>query len=158
VANSNDDTVSVIDLTLEHASNPELERILVRPGNAMPFGSMPNGLFLSAQGDKLYVANGGNNAIAVVTLSKRATPVGASTSGSTDKSTLLGFIPTEWYPVGVAVSADNGTIFVANNKGEGSINNLPGYDAHSVYNVTGSVSQIPMPTPDELASFTAQVD
>ncbi len=47
VANSNEDTISVIDLTNAHKAAPQIARIPVRPGKGFPFGSMPNGLALS---------------------------------------------------------------------------------------------------------------
>ena len=184
VANSNEDTVSVIDLTATHKFAPEIARIPVRPGKGLPFGSMPNGLALSTDGSTLYVANGGNNAIAVVHLddlhadpspSIAATTVAtaiataaptqapAATLSATGpnaagKSTVVGFIPTEWYPVGVVLSPDGKQLYVANNKGEGSLNVAAGFDAKSVFNLTGSVSLIGVPTAAQLTDYTTQVD
>lgn len=53
VANSNDDTVTVIDI----AAMEDVEEILVRPNVSLPFGSMPNALTLSSDDSKLFVAN-----------------------------------------------------------------------------------------------------
>jgi len=171
VTNSNEDTVSVIDLTDAHKAAPELARIPVRPGNGLPFGSMPNGLALSPDGGTLYVANGGNNAIAVVRLDDSARPASsnpasvatqaptqAATQNAAGNSMVVGFIPTEWFPVGVVVSADGKQLYVANNKGEGSLNVAAGFDAKSVFNLTGSVSLIGTPSTTQLADYTAQVD
>ena len=139
VANSNDDTVS--DIEIEEME--QVKQILVRPNAGLPFGSMPNALAVSSDGSKLYVANGGNNAIAIVDLAS---------------SKVEGFIPTEWFPAAVLLSPDNNTIYIANNKGQGSINYQPGFVPRSVYAVTGSITVVPMPSANELADYTKQVD
>ncbi len=157
VANSNEDTISVIDITANGA-NKEMERIGVKPSANLPFGSLPNGLALSADGATLYVANGGNNAIAVVSLAAGSRPTAAQTGSQTTKSSLSGFIPTEWFPIGVVLNPANNQMYIANNKGEGSINNLPAYDSKSVFNLTGSVSIVPVPDQATLATYTSQVD
>lgn len=157
VANSNEDTISVLDLTADRGTNPEIERISVRPNAALPFGSMPNGLALSPDGATLYVANGGNNAVAVIALDARARPVGGSTSAPAT-STVSGFIPTEWYPIAVNVSADGTKLYVANNKGEGSVGtqrNKPD-GGKSVFSLTGSVTFVDVPNAAQLAADTAQ--
>src|SRR5207237_2839691 len=101
VANSNEDTVSVLDLTTSPPGSREIERLSVRPNGKLPFGSMPNGLALSPDQTTLYVANGGNNAVAVITLSAQSRPP-APYSGphaqAPPQSAGAGFIPTEWYP------------------------------------------------------------
>src|SRR6266571_3186223 len=64
VANSNADSVSVIDTTTDQ----EMERIDVRLAeNALP-GTSPEGLALDADEKTLYVANAHSNAVAVVAL------------------------------------------------------------------------------------------
>jgi YVTN family beta-propeller protein len=66
VANSNADTVSVID-TL---SDREIERINVRLAEQTTFtGNSPESLALDAEGRTLYVANAHSNSLAVVALS-----------------------------------------------------------------------------------------
>ncbi len=104
VTNANSDTVSIIDT----AARAVIETVSIRPSRNLPFGSMPNALALSKDGSTLFVANGGNNALAVVTLDH---------SGA-NSSRVTGFIPTDWYPGGVAVDAKN--IYVCNIKGTGS--------------------------------------
>jgi YVTN family beta-propeller protein len=162
VANSNDDTISVLDLNAG-AANPEIERISVRPAG-LPFGSMPNGLALSPDGATLYVANGGNNAIAVVALDARARMPGAYSGALANPpptSTVMGFIPTEWYPIAVAVTNNGAKLAIANNKGEGSLatpqRNIPN-GGKSVLSVTGSVSIVDLPDAEQLAAYTAQFD
>ena len=88
VANSNDDSVSVIDT----ATDKEIERISTRLSEGVPPGNSPEGLALS--GDDLYVANAHSNSVAVIELSDRARG-GSSGEG---RSTVRGFIPTGQYP------------------------------------------------------------
>ncbi len=161
VANSNEDTISVLDLTADRGANPEIARISVRP-SGLPFGSMPNGLALSPDGGTLYVANGGNNAIAVVALDARARPVGGDADAIANApatSTVMGFIPTEWYPIAVTVSPDGKKLAIANNKGEGSVGTsqraLPA-GGKSVFSLTGSVTFVDVPDASQLATYTAQ--
>lgn len=161
VANSNEDTISVLDLTAASGANPEIERISVRP-NGLPFGSMPNGLALSPALTTLYVANGGNNAVAVIRLDSRARPPGTYRGPDADApatSGVTGFIPTEWYPVAVTVSKDGTKLAVANNKGEGSVGtpqrNIPN-GGKSVFSLTGSVTFVAVPNAEQLAADTAR--
>jgi len=161
VANSNEDTISVLDLTADHGVHPEIERISVRP-SGLPFGSMPNGLALSPDLTTLYVANGGNNAVAVIRLGNHARPPGTYAGPNADApatSAVIGFIPTEWYPVAVAVSTDGTKLAVANNKGEGSVGTpqrtLPN-GGKSVFSLTGSVTFVDVPDAEQLAADTAR--
>jgi YVTN family beta-propeller protein len=171
VANANSDTVCVVDTAL----NSVVETIHVAPDHSLPLGSAPNAVALSPDGATLYVANGGNNALAVVRLGRRA-------GGSSDRqaSSVVGFIPTGWYPGAVAVSADGRTLFAANVKGLGALNaptsravsleavaQYHGFKptpeaqvagpVHHVRDALGSVSVIPTPDGKTLATYTARV-
>src|SRR2546426_3777992 len=114
VANSNADSVSVIDTTTDQ----EIERIDVRLAeNALP-GTSPEGLALGADEKTLYVANAHSNAVAVVALSEKAR--GGNSAARTKEageSKILGFIPTGQYPSAVAVA--DGRLFIGNGKGTG---------------------------------------
>src|SRR6185369_7874183 len=122
VANSGDDSVSVID-TL---GDRELERINVRLKEDAPLGNTPEGLALG--GNTLYVANAHSNSVAVVRLSKRIQ--GESSSRETDgkeerdaqndRSEVRGFIPTGSYPSAVSWAAHK--VFIGNGKGTGFAN------------------------------------
>ena len=79
------------------------------PYRGAPVGSSPNGLAVAPDGATLYVANAGNNDVAVVRLADRHGP-----------DRVAGLIPTAWYPTAVAVSPDGKTLFVANGKGLGA--------------------------------------
>src|SRR5437899_956465 len=114
VANSNADSVSVIDTTTDQ----EIERIDVRLAeDALP-GASPEGVALSDDEKTLYVANAHSNAVALVALSEKAS--GAKATGKTAeaaKSKILGFIPTGQYPSAIAIA--DGKLFVGNGKGTG---------------------------------------
>jgi YVTN family beta-propeller protein len=72
-----------------------------------PYGTQPTALALSRDGSRLYVALGGLDAIAVI--------------DARDPLHLhrLGLIPTGWVPSALALSADDRTLFIANQKGFG---------------------------------------
>jgi YVTN family beta-propeller protein len=83
-------------------------------------GSTPNALALSDDGTRLYVAEADNNAVAVFQL-------GAATSGvrgASGADSLLGRIPTDWYPT--AVLAQRDTLLVVSGKGHGTAPNPSG--------------------------------
>ena len=75
----------------------------------MLFGSSPGALAISRDGKTLYVANGTNNAVAVIDF---APP----------KSRLRGLFPTGWYPAALVLDEPRNSIYVANVKGVGSRN------------------------------------
>jgi YVTN family beta-propeller protein len=152
VANANSDTVSVIDT----ANDTVLETIACRPENRLPFGSGCNALALSPDGGTLYVANGTNNCVAVVRLGAPVREGGGAESGS---STVVGLIPTGWYPGAILVSQDGKKLFVANIKGHGSLHQskvLPTLKRSKDY--LGSVSVIDVPDAEQLARYTAEVN
>ena len=105
VANSNDDSVSVIDTKTDR----EIERIRVRLSKTVPPRDSPEGLAL--RGDDLYVANAHSNSVAVVELSNKS------------RSTVRGFIPTGQYPSALAIVGR--TLFVGNGIGNISAINIP---------------------------------
>ncbi|HEX8160639.1 MAG TPA: bifunctional YncE family protein/alkaline phosphatase family protein [Pyrinomonadaceae bacterium] len=132
VANSNADTVSVIDT----AADAEIERVNVRLSEDSLTGHTPESLALSEDGATLYVANAHSNALAAVALSPRARGKVAGAEGGGEegerfegrgareragsRSRVRGFIPTGQYPSAVAVVG--ATIFVGNGKGTGFAN------------------------------------
>lgn len=70
-----------------------------------PYGTQPDAIVASSDGNRLYVALAGVNAVAVIDASK---PVSLR---------RLGLIPTGWYPAGLALSSDDRRLFVVNAKG-----------------------------------------
>jgi YVTN family beta-propeller protein len=141
VANANDDSVSIVDVARPRV----LETLGVRADPRQPFGSGPNALALAPDGRTLYVCNGGNNAVAVVRLG----------SGRSDRPSVAGFIPTAWYPAGVALAP--GKLFVANLKGWGSLDRPPGQRGFHVRDVLGTVSLVDLPDEAALADYTRRV-
>ena len=105
VANANSDSVTLIDT----ASLKVVDTVSIPAWPKGYLGSSPIALAFGTGGRWLYVACGGINAVAVL---------------EKDEATyrLRGYVPTDWYPVGLAVrgAAAGDTVFVANSKGVGS--------------------------------------
>ncbi len=139
VANANSDSISVIGL----ATQQVLETLIVRPDPALPFGSAPNALALSQDGTRLFVALGGNNAVAVVEVQGPA------------PARVQGFIPAAWYPG--AVLNRGSQLFIANIKGFGSRNPTPGKEGWNSHKHLGTVSKVDLPSAKRLAAWTQQV-
>jgi len=137
VACANSDTV----VRLKPDPLEVVERLVVRPDPALPFGSATNALAIAPDGKTLVAANGGNNALALIALG--------------DKMSLRGFLPTGWYPG--AVVADANHLWVANVKGRGSRTLKPKATGRSVYDYTGSVNRVNWPDEATLKKYTAQV-
>lgn len=99
VCNSNDNSVSVIDVktrrvveTLDAALYPN-----------SPSGSSTNSIALDEKNNRLYIANADNNCIAIFEITTPGNSAGK------------GFIPVGWYPTSVRIV--NNKIWVANGKG-----------------------------------------
>jgi YVTN family beta-propeller protein len=108
VADANADAISVIDTLGLH----EIRRFSVLGYRNAPFGSSPQSLTVDVHRSTLYVANAGNNAIAVFSLR----PDGSG-------EVFQGWIPTAWYPTSVTLNADNSRLFVTNGYGLGETPN-----------------------------------
>src|SRR5262245_18652549 len=145
VTNANSDTVSVIDTVGDRvaktlrvgASGPDRKPVL---------GSAPNAIAVGPDGQTLFVANGAQNAIAVV-----------DADGSGDAA-VRGLIPTGWYPVSVALNAAGDQLFVGSGYGFGSIAPVPPPRVgRSFVDRVGVVSMLDVPDRQELRHFTDQV-
>ena len=139
VANGNSDTISVIDTKTDAV----VRNISVRlDGSQNPFvGDAPNALAIDQKGTTLYVANGMDNAVAVVSL--------------TGTPSVKGFIPTEAYPAGLALSGDH--IYVCNLEGEGA--RIKGKDGtYNSHRQSATVSIMPLPKDNELPALTKRVE
>lgn len=137
VANANSDTVTELEL-------PTLKvrrQINVKPDAKLPFGSAPNALALDDKSGKLYVANGGNNAVAQIDLDHR--------------NRIDGYVPTGWYPSSVIVR--DGTLYIANAKGNGSRTKDPKDPSYSVYRFQGTIAKVALPDTKTLTAYTKQV-
>jgi YVTN family beta-propeller protein len=94
VANVGGDSVSVVDTTTRKVART----LDTKPDQELPWGMLTDGLALSPDGQTLYAANAGINAIACLDL---ASPKSAPK-----------LIPSGWYPGAVRVR--DGQLFVAN--------------------------------------------
>jgi DNA-binding beta-propeller fold protein YncE len=137
VACANSDTV----VRLKPQTLEVVERLMVRPDPALPFGSGTSALTIAPDGKTLVAVNGGNNALAVVSLG--------------DTMSLRGFVPTGWYPG--AVVADAERLWIANVKGKGSRTLKPKAVGRGVYDYTGTVTRVRWPDEATLKKYTAQV-
>ena len=108
VANANDNSVSVINLT----SKKVIETLTTSLYADAPQGSTTNGLALGDNDKTLYIANADNNCLAVFDVSRPG------------RSVSKGFLPTGWYPT--CVKAIGNKIFVTNGKGFSSFANPNG--------------------------------
>jgi DNA-binding beta-propeller fold protein YncE len=146
VSNGNNDTISV----LNPQTYEEQKRISLSVFNGTDRrlkGIQPVGLALSPDGEFLYVAEAGINAVGVVQL-----------EGSSGK--VLGHIPVGWWPSSVRVSADGKTLYVANAKGRGAgpNNSFPPDNLGSPKASTlGTLNIVPIPTQNQFASYTERV-
>jgi YVTN family beta-propeller protein len=150
VANANSDLVSVINTKTDEVS----EQISVRlfPDKNSYFGDSPNGLAITHDGKTLFVANGMDNAVAMVNLGK------ASSSLSAEKdSRVTGFIPTGAYPGAIGIYRDS-LLFVANIEAEGArtpnVSEKTGKTSYNSHRMMASVSVIPVPQKQQLQEFT----
>ena len=175
VANSNDDSVSVIDTQ----TDKEIERINVRLSEGVPPGNSPEGLAL--RGDDLYVANAHSNSVAVVELNDRPRNRTSQEEGlAPAHSRVKGFIPTGQYPSALALVGP--TLFIGNGKGTGVQNSSVIVDnsgrvpnapnerfpsgsgraggqggQYSAAIVVGNISAVTTPDDPALARYTQQV-
>jgi len=108
VANSDDNSVSIIDLE----SYKVIETLNAAMFSASLMGSTTNGVALSQDQKTIYIANADNNCLGVFDVSVPG------------KSKSLGFIPTGWYPTCVRVVDNN--LYVTNGKGFTSLPNPNG--------------------------------
>ncbi len=106
VANSDEDSISVLDLPRRRVR----ATIDLRPLGAAGYGSAPNALALAPDGGRVYVAQAADNAVRVIDLAS---------------ARVVGAIPTAWYPTALALSSDGRRLHVANAKGVGSGPNGP---------------------------------
>jgi len=146
VSNSAQDSISILDA---HTGNEETT-LLLQPAASVAGlrGVLPFGLALTPDGRRLYVACAGINALAVI---------------DTAHESVLGYIPTGWFPARVAVSPDGKTLYVANAKGfgagpNGGPNFREGPAGDYIGDITnGEISIMPAPETSQLVELTGQV-
>ncbi len=167
VACAGDNTVHVIQTqspldtdrdkrTNQKVAQPEdaLEIISTSLYASSPEGSTPDAVAVSPDGKSLFVANADNNDVMVADITDAKV------------SRVVGFVPVGWYPC--AVASDGKKLFVANGKGLDSppsfpsklpennvVGNVP-FDP-PLHALSGSISIIDPPSPEQLAAYTKQV-
>jgi YVTN family beta-propeller protein len=150
VANSNDDTISLIDTR----TGSLVQNVNVDPLPGSTVGSYPNAIFMPNR-HTILVSIGRDNALAVYGYNGASQPV-----------QYEGLLPTDFYPVDVAYDAAIGKIVVTNDKGIGArgpastISKGPGTKpatGHNTYDDTGSLTEFTMPSMAALGGYTHQV-
>ncbi|MBV9805274.1 MAG: bifunctional YncE family protein/alkaline phosphatase family protein [Solirubrobacterales bacterium] len=152
VANSNDDSLSVID----ESDNTVAQTVRTNPVPGADIGSYANAINMSDP-NHVLVSIGRDNAIGVYQY-----------RGLYSRMRFVGLLPTDWYPVQVqpdpALGA--GTIVVTNDKGIGArgpkstINKGPDTSPatdHNTYDDTGSVTTFTMPADYQISGDTQTV-
>jgi YVTN family beta-propeller protein len=145
-SNGNNDSVSAIDIEQDSVVVEIWLQLDQRLGGLR--GHIPFGLALSPDFSRLYVAEAGINAVAVVDV---------------ETFKVLGHIPVGWFPSKLAVTPDGEKLVVANAKGWGSGPNggpdfKPDDRGSYVGNLmNGFVSVLDIPADDELPELTARV-
>jgi YVTN family beta-propeller protein len=151
VSASNTNNVYVLGAT-ESGDLSRFETINLSLTPRQPLGTTPSGLGLSADGAKLFVACADANAAAVVDISG-------------ERSRVLGFVPTGWYPT-EAFGLPDGRMAVLNGKGLRSYPNPNGPNPAKTGNdspqygpriQTGTVQLVDVPDESKLQSLTAEV-
>ncbi|HOY60219.1 MAG TPA: YncE family protein, partial [Verrucomicrobiota bacterium] len=141
VSNGNNDIIERIDLARNRIVAKQ--RLMPSPLVARLRGVGPSGMAVSPDGKRLYVAELGINAIAVLNARNLA---------------VLGHIPTAWYPYRVAVSPDGKRLVCICFRGFGNGPNAGGDIPKSEFlGMRGVVSILDVPSDSELESMTADV-
>jgi YVTN family beta-propeller protein len=149
VANTNSDTVSVIDTT----TNQVEQTIDTQPWPESTVGYEPDGIAMTKDGH-LLVTLGRANAVAVYHYD----------GAPKDPVSYIGLLPTDYYPADVATVGDQ--IIVTNTrgidargpglttcKGEGTVC-VTGHDTHST---TASLTRFTLPSDQDIANYTVTV-
>ena len=143
VSNGNNDDVSVIDTR----GDSILGILAIAPFKTHAVGLAPTALALSPDGNTLYVALGGVNAVAIYNL-------GASPADAT----LQGMIPTAWYPSTLDISPDGKLLAVGTLFGPGSgTGKTVGLTGRYVHAVRGAVNVVEIPGIGQLGAYTVAV-
>lgn len=146
VSNGTNDNISVLSIEKDTVVNT----IYLKPDSRVRQfrGVIPFGMALSPDQKRLYVAESGINAVAVI---------------DTENLIVLGHIPTGWFPAKIKVSNDGKKLIIANAKGFGSGPN-GGANFHRGPEgsyigalMKGTVQMVDVPTNEQLQKYTQQV-
>lgn len=148
-ANAAADNLSVIDTRTDTVA----ETIWVKPKPSDLLSASPTALAFAPDGKTLYVANGTQNAVAVVGFAP-----------ARKRSELRGLFPVGWFPGALVLDAPRRQLCVANIKGHavqpkayretGAGAGAEGFNSHHYH---GSVSFVPLPRSRDLARLSQTV-
>lgn len=146
VSNGTNDNISVISIKKDSI----VHTISLKPDNRIRQfrGVIPFGLALSPDQKRLYVAESGINAIAVINIADFK---------------MMGHIPTGWFPSKIEVSKDGEKLIIANAKGFGSGPNgganfkLGDEGSYIGSLMKGTIQVVDIPNKKQLADMTNQV-
>jgi YVTN family beta-propeller protein len=149
VANTFDDTVSVIDTT----ENRVVQTVDTKPWKSSDVGYQPNSITLTKD-DHLLVSLGRANAVAVYQYHRDAR----------EPVNYLGLLPTDYYPSEVATSGDQ--IVVTNTRGidargpdltfDKGTGTVPA-TGHATHSTTASLTRFTLPEDQQIPGYTATV-
>ena len=142
VANTNSDTVSVIDATTGHV----VQTIGAQPWPEARVGYEPDAI--SVTGNHLLVSLGGANAIAAYKFDDAR-----GWNSPREAVDYIGLIPTDYYPVDLGSA--NGQIVVTNMRGIDARRSTTA--AHGTHDTTSSLTSFTMPNDGVIRQLTAQV-
>ena len=154
IANANSDMITVVDVLKGSIAGSINVGLFSKD---VPFyGSSPDALAINSTGTVLYVANGMDNAVAVITLGSKAASKG------TGETRIDGYIPTEAYPSGIQLTGK--ILYVTNLEAKGAriLSNATELKqrggapikAYSIHKQLASVSIIPLPGKITLKKYT----
>jgi len=144
VANAYSDTISVINTATNTVTRTiDLALPIGVPGQGPAYGAAP--VSIAVEGSTAYVALYNANAIDVVDLASGA---------------VLGTIPVAYAPSSVVLDKATNSLIVANDKGIGTRNSFEcdhGVCGYNTHQDNGTVSIVPIPNSETLATMTTQV-
>jgi DNA-binding beta-propeller fold protein YncE len=142
-ANTNSDSLSI----LSTETGKVVDTAWVNAKQSDLYGAAPNALAFNTSGDTLFVANGSQNAIAVMDFDPE----------DKGETRLKGLIPVGWFPGALAYDSARHQINVANLKGLPSSpskkERSEGFNSHQH---NGTVSIVAVPNQEQLALLSEQ--
>ena len=168
ITGTNTDNVAFVPLTAGAVAGAStLVPVGVVPRAAGVYGSAPDDVAWARDGHHAYAALAGDDADAVISVPATGAP------------SVTGYLPTGWYPTGIAVSPSDGRLWTVSAKGLGSRyvagiggyipaagnslptgSSLPSSDYYDAENMPGLLTVIPVPADAALSgdSQTAAQD
>ncbi|MBR7829465.1 phosphoesterase [Actinospica sp. MGRD01-02] len=141
VANTNSDTVSVIDAR----KNRVVQTISTQPWPEASIGYEPTAISLTSDGH-LLVTLGRANAVAVYRFSNQPQ----------QPASYVGLLPTDYFPAEVATVGNQ--IVVANTRGIDALRNPPEYTVgHNTHDTTSSLTRFTLPSDQQIRQYTEKV-